>query len=46
VGQLKDYSEKKGHTSSGGTGMWGIRDCRLLVERAPVMESLLLSMSH
>jgi hypothetical protein len=29
----------------GGTGMWGMRDCRLLVELAPETESFLLSMS-
>ena len=31
VGQPKDCWAEKGHTSWGGIGMWGMRDCRLLV---------------
>jgi hypothetical protein len=30
VGQPKDCFTEKGHTSWGGTEMWGMRDCRLL----------------
>jgi hypothetical protein len=31
VGKLRDYLEEKEHTSKGGTCMWGMRDCRLVV---------------
>ena len=45
MGQPRECSEDKGHTSLGGIGMWGMIDCRLLVECAIEMEYFLLSMS-
>jgi hypothetical protein len=30
VGQAKDCWAEKGHTSLGVTGVWGMRDCKLV----------------
>jgi hypothetical protein len=30
VGQSRECCAEKGYTSLGGTGVWGMRDCRLV----------------
>jgi hypothetical protein len=44
-GATEGLLRREGAHFLGGTGMWGMRDCRLLVELAPETESFLLSMN-
>jgi hypothetical protein len=45
-GVVEGLLSREGAHFLGGTDMWGMRDCRLLVELAPMIESFLLSMHH
>jgi hypothetical protein len=44
-GAAEGLLNREGENFLGGTDMWGMRDCRLLVELTPKTKSFLLSMS-